>query len=145
MTSSLLGGIQTPSLPLVIMSSFRYPHPSLYTRKWQEKLIRDKKACTVADEYRFSSDVPSILCLGLRSPLKWNSNSKFQKMVACLKLQITPKEVIWTLLSVTWRFLHQRRSVGPPCQWRDVFCTKLGPHVCDITFFAPKEFRWASV
>ena len=42
-------------------------------------------------------------------------------------------------------FLHQRRSVGSPCWWHVVFCTKLGPHVCDITFFAPKEFRWASV
>ena len=70
MTSSLLGGIETPSLPLVIMSSFGYPHPSLYTRKWQEKLIRDKKACTVADEYRFSSDVPSMFRFDITTEMK---------------------------------------------------------------------------
>ena len=29
-------------------------------------------------------------------------------------------------VSVTWRFLDQRRSVGSPCPWRNVFCTKGG-------------------
>ena len=52
------------------------------------------------------------------------------------------KEVSWIPLSMMWRFLDQRMSVGPPCQWRDVFCTKggrLGPPVCDVT-----EFLWFS-
>ena len=49
-----------------------------------------------------------------------------------------PKDVSWSPLSVTWRFLDQWRSAGPPCQWRDVFCTKvgrLGPPVRDVTWF----------
>ena len=88
------------------------------------------------------------------------------------------KEVGWRPVFVTSRFctkggrlgpcvhdvifLHQRRSIGPPCSWRNVicikrsrlgpvfvtsrFCTKggqLGPHVCDVIFFASKEVDWA--
>ena len=38
------GGIQTSSLPLVILSSIGYP-PPLCTSKWRENFIRDKTAC----------------------------------------------------------------------------------------------------
>ena len=41
----------------------------------------------------------------------WKGESKH------LKGQLDP----WTPLSVLWRFLDQWRSVGSPCQWRDVF------------------------
>ena len=46
---------------------------------------------------------------------------------------------------MTWRFLDQRRSVGPPCQWRDVFWTKGGqfdPPVYPETFLN-HQLSWA--
>ena len=45
-----------------------------------------------------------------------------------------------------WARIHQRRSIGPPCQRRDVFWTKEGqlvPPVSDVTFFGPKEISWS--
>ena len=53
-----------------------------------------------------------------------------------------------------WRFLHQRRSVGTPCQWRHVFYTKGGrlqPPVRDVrhwvfmVFKVPGWFSWFKV
>ena len=40
---------------------------------------------------------------------------------------------------------EDRRSFGPLCQSRNVFCTRggqLDPPVSDVTFFAPKEVSW---
>ena len=41
-------------------------------------------------------------------------------------------------------FFHQRRSVGSPCQWRDVFAPKeVGWIPLSVTWrFAPKEVSW---
>ena len=83
MTLSILGGIRTPFLPLVITSSFGYPSPSC-AQMVRRIDLRQNSVCQVADDYLFSSAALSMFRFDMTHDLRLEM---FLKLWAYLKFQ----------------------------------------------------------